>query len=151
MFSNLDKTALEGMIRRVLLEKLGDTSSSACPVKQVNFTQYAFTDADRLDTGNHADRVWTHDLFSLEESPRLGAGLMQMEGSCFPWTLSYDEIDYILEGTLSIEMNGTRVTARAGELLCIPKGSAIRFCAEDRAKFLYFVYPADWQSAKEKA
>ena len=36
------------------------------------------TESDRLDTGNPSDRVYTHDLLTLSDSPRLGLGLMTM-------------------------------------------------------------------------
>ena len=46
-----------------------------------------------MDTGNPLDRVYTRDLFTLQESPRLGVGVMEMTDTTFPWTLRYDEID----------------------------------------------------------
>ena len=70
---------------------------------------------------------------------------MVMEHTTFPWTLNYDEIDYVVEGQLSILINGKRVTAGPGEIILIPKGSSIQFSVEDKARFLYFVYPANWQ------
>lgn len=104
-------------------------------------------DRDRLNTGNPGDQVYTRDLFTLEESPRLGAGLMEMRHTAFPWELSYDEIDYIIEGSLTIEHGGRSVKAGPGQTILIPKGSKIRFSAPEYAKFLYVTYPADWQNA----
>ena len=101
-----------------------------------------------MDTGNPNDKVYTHDLFTLEQSPRLGAGLMEMENTTFPWTLNYDEMDYVIEGELSILIGGEKVTAGPGEVLYIPKGSSIQFSVSGRARFLYFVYPANWQEQK---
>lgn len=138
----MDKTQLEALIRQVLAEKLGEQ-----PVKFFNPGTVHVTEADRLDTGNPADRVYTHDIFTLTESPRLGLGLMVMEKSTFPWTLQYDEIDYVLEGTLTIRTDRGEVTAHAGEGVLIPKGSSIHFSAPEFAKFLYITYPADWQNA----
>ncbi|MFR0732988.1 MAG: hypothetical protein ACLSHU_01140 [Oscillospiraceae bacterium] len=53
-------------------------------VLSLDLPQVQVTDADRLDTGNPRDRVWTHDLLTLSQSPRLGAGLMVMENTTFP-------------------------------------------------------------------
>ena len=36
--------------------------------------------------------------------------------------------------------------AGPGELIYIPKNSSIQFSVTGHARFLYFVYPADWQS-----
>jgi ethanolamine utilization protein EutQ len=37
------------------------------------------------------------------------------------------------------------VCGEAGDILYIPKGSHIHFRSPDKARFAYFVYPADWQ------
>lgn len=99
-----------------------------------------------MDTGNPGDKVYTRDLFTLEQSPRLGVGIMEMTDTTFPWTLNYDEMDYVISGRLEIRSNGRTVSAGPGEIIYIPKGSGIEFSVTGHARFLYFVYPADWQS-----
>ena len=120
----MDKTALEALVRQVLLERLGGGTHG---VKAL-------------------DRVYTRDLFTLQESPRLGVGVMEMTDTTFPWTLRYDEMDYVLSGRLDIRIGGETVSAGPGELIYIPKNSSIQFSVTGHARFLYFVYPADWQS-----
>ena len=136
----MDKKGLEDLVRQILMEKLGMSGVLKCSVPLIRTSE-----ADRMDTGNPAHRVYTHDLFSLEQSPRLGAGVMEMEDTTFPWTLNYDEMDYVVEGELTIVDKGRRITAGPGEIIYIPKGSSIEFSVSGRTKFLYFVYPADWQ------
>ena len=139
----MTRAELEEAVRAILLEQMGGPQ-----VLSLDLPQVQVTDADRLDTGNPRDRVWTHDLLTLSQSPRLGAGLMEMENTTFPWTLNYDEMDYVIEGELSILIGGERVTAGPGEVIYIPKGSSIQFSVCGRARFLYFVYPANWQEQK---
>lgn len=141
----MDKNQLESLVREILREKLGGCAGMH-GVRKVDVPSLRTTEADRMDTGNPADRVYTHDLFTLEQSPRLGAGLMEMENTTFSWTLNYDEMDYVIEGELSILIGGESVTAGPGEVIYIPKGAAIQFSVSGRARFLYFVYPANWQS-----
>ena len=105
-----------------------------------------YKEEHRMDTGNPLDRVYTRDLFTLQESPRLGVGVMEMTDTTFPWTLRYDEMDYVLSGRLDIRIGGETVSAGPGELIYIPKNSSIQFSVTGHARFLYFVYPADWQS-----
>ena len=136
-----DKNALADLIRQVVMETL---NVSNCPVKKIPVPSLNVTEEHRMDTGNPADKVWTRDLFSLEEAPRLGCGLMVMEETTFPWTLNYDEMDYVIEGRLDIIINGQTVSAGPGEVIHIPKGSSIQFSVKDKARFLYFVYPANW-------
>ncbi len=139
----MDKAALEALVRQIVMEKLGQTTT--CPVKKLSVPSLDVTEEHRMDTGNPADRVWTRDLLTLEESPRLGCGLMVMERTTFPWTLNYDELDYVISGRLDILIDGQRVSAGPGEVIYIPKGSSIQFSVADKARFLYFVYPANWQ------
>ena len=138
-----DRAAIEELVRRVLLEKLGGNGPR---VKKVEVPRLDVAAEHRMDTGNPADRVWTRDLFTLEEAPRLGCGLMVMERTTFPWTLTYDEMDYVIEGRLDILVDGQTVSAGPGEGLYIPKDTSIQFSVRDKARFLYFVYPANWQN-----
>ena len=136
----MDKHKLEEIIRQVLLEQLGGG------VQAVRVPALTVTEAHRMNTGNPGDKVYTRDLFTLEQSPRLGVGIMEMTDTTFPWTLNYDEMDYVVEGRLDILCNGRHVSAGPGELIHIPKGSEIQFSVIGHARFLYFVYPADWQN-----
>jgi len=138
-----DRAAIEELVRRVLLEKLGGNGPR---VKKVEVPRLDVAAEHRMDTGNPADRVWTRDLFTLEEATRLGCGLMVMERTTFPWTLTYDEMDYVIEGRLDILVDGQTVSAGPGEVLYIPKDTSIQFSVRDKARFLYFVYPANWQN-----
>ena len=138
-----DRAAIEELVRRVLLEKLGGNGPR---VKKVEVPRLDVAAEHRMDTGNPADRVWTRDLFTLEEAPRLGCGLMVMERTTFPWTLTYDEMDYVIEGRLDILVDGQTVSAGPGEVLYIPKDTSIQLSERDKARFLYFVYPANWQN-----
>ena len=138
-----DRAAIEELVRRVLLEKLGGNGPR---VKKVEVPRLDVAAEHRMDTGNPADRVWTRDLFTLEEAPRLGCGLMVMEQTTFPWKLTYDEMDYVIDGRLDILVDGQTVSAGPGEVLYIPKDTSIQFSVRDKARFLYFVYPANWQN-----
>lgn len=106
----------------------------------------ADTDANKLKSDIN-NNVYITDMFTVEESPRLGCGLMELDNTDFPWTLNYDEMDVVLEGTLIIKNpDGSTVEAKQGEVIFIPKGSSIVFSTPFYTKFLYIVYPADWQS-----
>ena len=147
--ADVDRSALEKLVRQVLLEKLGGTPAAERPaahgVRCVAVPRLEVREQDRLDTGRSGDRVWTRDLFSLEEAPRLGCGLMVMEKTTFPWKLTYDEMDYVIDGRLDILVGGETVSAGPAEVLHIPRSSEIQFSAKGKVRFLYFVYPADWQ------
>lgn len=103
-------------------------------------------DANKIKSDINSN-VYITDMFTVNESPRLGCGLMELDNTDFPWTLNYDEMDIVLEGTLVIKNpDGTKVEAKQGEVIFIPKGSSIIFSTPFYTKFLYVVYPADWQN-----
>lgn len=141
------RNLIEALVRQVITERFMPSKSiDSSGIIKINLPVVNVGEEDRLNTGNVADVVYTKDLVSLKESPRLGCGLMVMEKTTFDWTLNYDEIDYVIEGTLSIIIDGRTVTAGPGEIIFIPKGSTIKFSVPEKARFMYVTYPADWQS-----
>lgn len=151
---NLSKEAIRALVREVLTEQL--LSSSDCTkqvdpsgVLSVKLPQLDVSEEDRLDTGNPAHKVYCKDLVTLDESPRLGIGLMVMEETKFDWLLEYDEVDYIIEGQLDVIIDGRTISAGPGEILFIPKSSKIQFSVSEKARFVYVTYPADWYNQKK--
>ena len=59
--------------------------------------------------------------------------------------VTYDEYDIVLEGALEIEIDGRIVSGGPGDIIYIPKGSHIHFQTPSYAKYVYTVYPANWQ------
>ena len=155
---NIDKSLLEKLVRQIIEEKIAGASNDsvdfvrnkdASGVISVKLPTVRVDESNRLDTGNSSDVVYTKDLFTLEESRRLGCGVMEMKETTFDWTLNYDEIDYVIEGHLDIVVDGRLVSADAGELILIPKGSKIKFSVPNYARFIYVTYPADWASQND--
>ncbi|WP_338359960.1 ethanolamine utilization protein EutQ [Enterococcus faecalis] len=145
--TELNREMIETLVRQIVTEKLMPTKQvDPSGIMSIKLPEIDVTEDDRLDTGTPADIVYTKDLFSLEESPRLGCGLMVMKDTTFDWTLEYDEIDYIISGQLDILIDGRKISATAGEIILIPKSSKIQFSVTGDARFVYVTYPADWQS-----
>lgn len=143
----LDKSTIESLIREVIREELGK-AVKADP-RQIDKSGVIGVDPDDFPVEPFpfpigTDRVWLRDLVSLEESPRLGCGVMEMEETSFEWTLTYDEIDYIIEGTLDIVIDGRTVRATKGQIIFIPKNTKITFSTPDKTRFMYVCYPANW-------
>ncbi|MEW9093451.1 MAG: cupin domain-containing protein [Clostridiaceae bacterium] len=152
---NMNPQMLEELIRKIIEEKLGNKDEvdfqrqkDISGITSIKLPTVKVSEENRLDTGNPKDIVYTKDLFTLEESPRLGCGMMEMRETTFDWTLNYDEIDYIIEGHLDIIIDGRKISADAGEIILIPKGSKIQFSVPNYARFIYVTYPADWASQK---
>mgnify|MGYP000010905867 CR=1 FL=1 len=93
-----------------------------------------------------AKGVYLKDIATLEEAPRMGAGIMELDHTSFEWTLTYDEYDYVIDGELEIEIDGRIIKGGKGDIIYIPAGSHIHFQTPSEARYAYFVYPADWQN-----
>ena len=64
---------------------------------------------DVFDTGNPDANVHFQELVNKDDS-KMSAGLLTIEDSKFEWELTYEEIDYVIEGTLTVEINGKTYT-----------------------------------------
>lgn len=84
------------------------------------------------------------DVVTAEHGMPIAAGVMSLREGSFPWTLDYDEVEYVIEGELHIRTDDQLVVGRPGDVIAIPKGSRISFGTPSWAKFLYVTYPADW-------
>ncbi len=145
----LDEKLLEDLVRKVIAENLGkapegftkhvDEKSGVLSVKAATVTP------EKFDTGKEGDQVYLKDVVTLGESPRLGCGIMEMKETCFDWTLKYDEVDYIIDGTLEIIIDGRKVVGNKGDIIFIPKDTAIQFSVPETARFMYVTYPANWE------
>jgi ethanolamine utilization protein EutQ len=149
--SDIDRKTLENMVRKVLAaiieEKGGLAADNFKETEKKSGITVFHTPAvkpEPFDTGKTGDKVFLKDMVTLEESPRLGFGVMEMDRSVFKWTLNYDEVDYVIDGVLEILINGQKVTGRAGDVIFIPAHSTIEFSAPGFVRFFYVVYPANW-------
>ena len=90
-------------------------------------------------------QVGIADVITAADGAPIAAGFMAWSQCFFPWTLDYDEIDLVLEGELHIRCNGQTHIGKSGDVLYIPKGSAIEFGTPSAVRFFYVTYPANWQ------
>jgi ethanolamine utilization protein EutQ len=98
---------------------------------------------DVFDTGKSEDKVYYQELVSKEEA-HMSAGFLTIDHSKFEWELSYEEIDYVIEGTLTVTIDGETFTAYPGDVLFVPSGSKVVWESPDKARIFYTTYPANW-------
>lgn len=137
----------ENLIRKMVAEILAE---NACDFdKTIDKSGVLCVKTDSVSCEHFEQNgVFVKDIVTLTEAPRIGAGVMEVIDTSFDWKLSYDEFDYIIEGTLEIEIDGRVVTGNVGDIIYIPKDSRIKFKAKGKARFAYFVYPANWAEIK---
>ena len=84
------------------------------------------------------------DVVTSNDGSTMAAGYMSLDKGEFPWTLTYDEVDIILEGELIITRGNVAVHGGPGDIIFIPKGSTITFGTPDHVRFVYVAFPANW-------
>lgn len=88
--------------------------------------------------------IRTADVVTDRDGAPMGAGFMRFENGSFPWTLNYDEVEYVIDGELEIRVGDESFIGRAGDVIFIPRGTSILFCTRTFAYFLYVTFPANW-------
>lgn len=134
----------ESMIKDAVQKVMGDMIKPACENPQ--FT-HIFGDNIIIEPFSKApvgQNIKMTDVVTARES-NLAAGFMVFEKSTLPWHLTYDEIDYVVEGDFELRINGTVHKCKPGDVLSIPKGSEVVFGSPSYAKVFYVTYPANWQ------
>jgi ethanolamine utilization protein EutQ len=84
------------------------------------------------------------DVVVTQDRSPMGAGYMSLDQGEMAWTLTYDEIDIVLEGELVITRGTEQVRGGPGDTIYIPKGSSITFGTPSRTRFVYVVFPVNW-------
>lgn len=144
---NINEKELKEIISRVVEETLKKCGNDFVKEKDDSGIIKIKTDTVKCEPFNGADGVYLKDIVTLDEAPRMGAGVMELDNTSFEWTLTYDEYDYVIEGELEIEIDGRVVKGSVGDIIYIPAGSHIHFQTPTKARYAYFVYPANWQEA----
>lgn len=102
-----------------------------------------------FDQAPPGQRIGLTDVLTAKEG-NLCAGFMTFDHSELPWFLNYDEADYIVEGEFCLKIGEQFFQAKAGDVVYIPKGSAVVFSSPSYCKVFYVTYPANWSDFCEE-
>jgi ethanolamine utilization protein EutQ len=143
---NISEEIIREIVEKVIRETLGiQNKTNFDKEKDPSGIIRIKTETVKTEPFSGQPGVSLQDIVTLEEAPRMGAGIMELDNTSFEWTLTYDEYDMVIEGILEMEIDGRIVTGYPGDIIYIPKNSHIHFQTPSKARFAYFVYPADWQ------
>lgn len=117
--------------------------------------------SDRIQHFKSSERSFEHfggppghaDIARLvgpELSRTMGAGVARFDGCSIEWTVLYDELVVVLEGTFRLREGEETYTCAAGDVLWIPENTPLRYEGEKSTVF-YAVYPVDWRQRHGKA
>ena len=122
---NIDKNALREIISEVVKETLErQTEREFLKEKDESGIIKIRPSTVKCEQFQGAEGVYLKDIVTLEEAPRMGAGIMELDHTSFEWTLTYDEYDYVIDGELEIEIDGRVIKGKAGDIIYIQIGRA---------------------------
>lgn len=135
--------ASDDEIRRIVRTVLEQKSKPACPNPRVTYVQGSSVKLEPFDKAPPGQIIHMTDVVTAREG-NLAAGFMTFEKSELPWHLTYDEVDYVVEGTFTLKVNGKTYICQAGDVLYIPKDTHVVFGSPTQTRVFYVTYPANW-------
>ncbi len=93
---------------------------------------------------NPGTNVWLKDVVATQDRSPMGAGYVSLDKGEMQRTLTCDEIDIVLEGELVIVRGSEQVRGKTGDVIYIPKGSSITVGTPNWTRFVYVVFPVNW-------
>ncbi|WP_372679692.1 hypothetical protein [Desulfosarcina sp.] len=99
-----------------------------------------------LDVGRPEMDIRLADVITGAHGSPMAAGFMTWKKGSFPWSLDYDEIDFVIDGQLEIRMGSQVVIGNPGDVIHIPRGCDIFFGSPSFARVFYVTFPANWET-----
>lgn len=141
MIYNVLKTMMEKGLLQGMFDSAPDqpytSEKDACGLKVVRGNSVKY---EVLDTGNPSDKVFYQEIINADDGCSMNAGFITIEGCNFDWECACQELYHIVEGTLTVGVNGKVYTARPGDSVFFPKGAQVQFGSPDRMKAFYATY-----------
>jgi len=132
-----DKGLLQGILDNISAEPyIAEQDSSGLKLVRGSSVKYEY-----FDTGNPKNKVYYRQLIGKGEAS-VGAGFLTIENSSFEWEMTYEELDYVIEGTLTVTINGKTYTGHPGDVFYVPAGAKVVWGSPDKAKVFCVTYPA---------
>ena len=81
---------------------------------------------------------------TTEISSTMGAGIARFDNCSVAWTVLYDEVLYVIDGTFRLVTNDGVLEGQSGDVIWIPEGTELKYEGEQATVF-YALYPGNWR------
>lgn len=133
----MDKGLLDGVLDSLSQKKPYAYETDKCGLKVVRGNTVKY---DVLETENPANKVFYQEIINSEDGSSMNAGFITIEECNFNWETVCQEIYCVLEGTLTVTVNGSVYTAQPGDSVFFPKGAKLTFGSPNKMKAFYVTY-----------
>jgi ethanolamine utilization protein EutQ (cupin superfamily) len=80
--------------------------------------------------------------------PSMGAGFAKFSKSTYDWQIKYDEIIYVISGSMFIMEDGEKIEAKQGDVYFMKEGADITYGTDDEVVLFYTLFPVNWREVK---
>lgn len=91
----------------------------------------------------YGDQAQLTEVCGSGDGTTLGTGYVRMKKASIPWTIKYDEVLLVLEGTVTVSTPEGDLTANPMDSIWLPSGTKLVYRAEDALVF-YAIHPVNW-------
>ena len=82
-----------------------------------------------------------------EDGTVLGTGFARFIDAAIPWTIKYDEVILVVEGSLTVETGEGDFVLGPRDSVWLPKGTELVYRSASALVF-YAIHPSDWAEAE---
>ncbi|SCY89243.1 cupin domain-containing protein [Desulfoluna spongiiphila] len=138
--------ALKSMMNKGLLKGIITDDAPAEPYSAetgggVKLVRGKSVTMDVLDTGTPEAKASFREVVGDDDGAHVGAGFLEIDASRFEWVMEgYEEIDYVIEGTLTVSIDNRTFTAKAGDVFFVPSGAKVVWGSPDKARVFFATY-----------
>lgn len=141
MIYNVLKTMMEKGMLNGMFDSAPDQPYAAekdcCGLKIVRGKSVKY---EVLETGNPSDKVFYQEIINADDGCSMNAGFITIETCNFDWECACQELYHIVEGTLTVNVDGRSYTAQPGDSVYFPKGAKVQFGSPNKMKAFYATY-----------
>jgi len=83
-------------------------------------------------------------LVGPEISHSMGAGIATFDDCSIAWTVLYDEVIVVLEGSFGLRVGEESYDLAPGDVIWLPENTTLRYEGKG-AKVFYALWPVDWR------
>lgn len=133
----MEKGLLNGVFDNLVQQKPYISENDSCGLKIVRGNSVKL---DTLDTGNPNDKVFYQEIINANDGSSMNAGFITIDSCNFDWETACQELYYVVEGTLTVTVEGKVYTANPGDSVFFPKGAKLAFGSPNKMKAFYATY-----------
>jgi len=108
---------------------------------------YRKAEMDFAAFGGPPGKAMIARLVGPDMSKTMGAGIATFDGCSIEWTVLYDEVIVVLEGTFRLVVGSDTYSCTPGDVVWIPENTPIKY-EGDKAKVFYALHPVDWRQRR---